>query len=243
MKKQKLLVIVCLSVIGIFCTNKINALSSPESVFQYFVSYLKNGNIDAVINLSPFIHDNLVKKIDPKAEILYMDTLLPQDNLIFPIDSIRKYNLLSLYGSQIKGFISSILLPQEFSDYVNYSPVPVNEDENKINRFISALNVQNLTSLELIRFDIFSPETQFSERGRRFIELQKQIYGFDERAEYSILYRHNGKYYAGTMTVVKYGKDWYILALNSLFANTSISGAIELVSGTIDYMVKFKLKE
>jgi len=244
MKLKLLFVISCVLVFGISCTNRTNTSSNPESLIRNFVTLIENGKIDDAFNLSPFINDNLVKKIDPKESAFYYDALLPQDNLITPFDTIRKYSLLSLYGLQIRGFISSIVLPEEFYDYYNYyGPVSINGDENKVDIFLSALNIQNLKSLELIRHDVITPNFQFSERGRRSIETQKKIYGFDERVEYSTLYKHNGKYYSGTMTIVKYGKNWYILTLNSILGNTSMAGTLKPVSGVIDYLNEFDIKE
>jgi len=242
MKILRFVVIIFLSVIGISCSNKTYALKSPESVIKNFVSCIKNGQIDNAIGLSPFNVDNFVEKINPKEELLYMNAILPMDSLIFPISSIRKYELLYRYVFQIKYFVYSILLPEEFSGLIALNLVTIN-DEEKVNRFISALNVQNLKSIELVRFDIFNPENQFSERGRKYIDIQKEIYGLDEKVDYTVLYKNNGKYYAGTMTLVKYGNNWYILNLNSIYANWPSSGALETVSGVVDYLVKFDLKE
>jgi hypothetical protein len=216
---------------------------SPESVIQNFVSNIKSGNIDAAIKLSPFYEDDLVNKINAKEELLYMEAILPQDNLIFPYGSFRKYELISRYAFQIKFLIFSILLTDEFSELVAYSPVHINNNAEKVNRFISTLNARNLNPLELVRFDIFRPEIQFSEFGRKNIDTQKKIYGFDDKIEYTVLYSHNGKYYTGAMTVVRYGKNWYILALNSILAGTTPVGSLELISGINDYLIKFDLKE
>ena len=242
MKSLKSVVIPLVLVVGIFCSNSLYGLSSPEAVIQNFISQMKNANIDAAINLSPFCVDRLVNKITPRENLLYINSLLPTDNLIFPSASIRKYELLGRYSTQIKFFVYSILLPEEFNQFINYMPMS-NINENIINRFFSALNFQNLRSLEIVRFDRSNPEVQFSERGRSYNDNQKKIYGFDERVEYTVLYRLNGKYYVGGMTIVKYGNDWYLLSLNSMCANTPTSGAIELVPGIADYLANYGIRE
>jgi hypothetical protein len=243
MRALKYFVVIYIFVIGLFCINRTYSLSNPESVIQNFVSYIKNGDIESAINLSPFCDDSLVNKINPKEQLLFMDSMLPQDRLIFPFGSIRKYELLSMQAFRIKYFIYSILLPEEFSSLTNINPVLINGDKNVIDRFLSALNVQNLKSLELVRFDLFNPGIQFGERAKRFTDIYKRIYGFDEKLEYTVLYRHNRKYYAGAMTLVRYENSWYILELFSVLANTSSTGNIELVPRVIDYLIEFGINE
>ena len=88
--------------------------------------------------------------------------------------------------------------------------------------------------MELIRFDVFNPIIQFSDKTKRNTENRKRVFGCDEMIQYMILYKHNGKYFTGGITVNRYSNNWYIQNLSCDLANIN-SGMLKKVSGIVEY--------
>ena len=215
---------------------------TPESVMQYFVDNFKIGNFDNVFLASPFSDDSLVKKINPREMLNYTGIVLfhLDPNLPLQYHSIIKINLLGQYSAGLKRFIFSLLLSEKYPELVNLYSLEISD--LLLDNYFSLLEIKNLLSLELIRMDIYLPEIQFSERGKNnALRQYNKILGCDEKIEYTVLYKHNGNYYAGGVIVVRYGENWYIESLSGTYSNISIGGLIK-VTGISDYLNEYEIK-
>jgi hypothetical protein len=222
--------------------------NSPEDVIQYFVTNLKDGNFNNIFHTLPFNNDSLIGKINTIEAIKYFDAFLPQDHANFPIQyySIIKYNFLGNYAFQIKKFIFNLLLSEEYSKLKKWEPLSIYKNdiinESLINNYFLLLDLENLETLELVRIDISKPDIQFSERSKRNTErFYKNVYGCDEKIEYIVLYKNNGKYYVGGITVLRYGTNWYIFNLRCEFDYFEY-GSLEQVSGILEYLINYNIK-
>jgi hypothetical protein len=218
-----------------------NNFETPEAVIQYFVNSLKTGNIDNVFFASPFNDDIIVNKINSREAIKYMDAILFQSNENLPpqYNAIIKYTLLGRYATSVKAFIFPLLLSETFPELAMLQPLSIRQSESLLDKYFLLLDPNNLETLELIRIDIYRPDLQFSERGMRYAEMQyKRVYNCDEKIEYVVLYRHEGRYYVGGIILLRYGSNWYIESLRGTYSN--ISGLVQ-VSGISEYLLEYKI--
>ena len=155
--------------------------------------------------------------------------------------SITKYNLLGKYSAGLKRLIFHLLLLEEYPEFVTNFTL-MNIDDAILDHYFSMFEIKNLQSLEIIRMDVYRPDIQFSERGKNNAKRQYiDIFGCDEKIDYVVLYRHNGKYYAGGIVLVRYGVNWYIDSLLSTYANISI-GSLLPVSGIDEYLSEYEIE-
>jgi len=218
---------------------------TPETVMGFFVNNMKTGNLDNVFLTSPFSHDTIVQMMNPRELINYMNAVLFQLDPNMPLQyySITKYSLLGKYSIGLKTFVFNLLLSEQYPDFA-FNLAPINNiNESELDKYLSLLDTKNLQTLELIRMDIYSPDIQFSKRGKdNALRQYIKPYGCDEKIEYTILYRHNGKYYDGAATFIRYGTNWYIESLGGVYSSVRI-GCLTQVSGIIEYLNKYDIEE
>jgi hypothetical protein len=224
------------------CSQNIRNFNSPETVVQYFVNNVKTGNFENVFLTSPYSNDTLVRKINPRGMINYMGSnLFNIENIPVEYYSVMKYSLLGRYSTAVKRFIFHLLLQDQYPEFVT-NLTPMNISDSILDNYFLMLNIGNLRSLEFVRMDVYRPDIQFSERGKNnTIRQYISTYGCDEKVDYVVLYRHNNKYYAGGLTMVRYGANWYIDSLNSTYANI-VTGSLIQVSGISEYLHEYEIK-
>jgi hypothetical protein len=216
--------------------------STPEAVMEYFVNNVKNGNFDNVFLTSPYSDDSLIRKINPREVINYMGHSIFQLDGNIPLEYhlITKYSLLGKFSTGLKRFIFNLLLSEEYPEFaINLTPFKV--DDSILDNYFALLNIGNLKTLELIRIDIWRPDLQFSQRAKNdAIRQYINTYGCDEKIEYTVLYKFNEHYYTGGVIFVRYGTNWYIESLHSLYLNIAI-GTLERISGISEYLNKYEV--
>jgi len=248
MRKFGFFVILFMFLITISFSQNNQAFNSPEILIQYFVENLREGNFENIFLTSPFSNDLLVKRINPRESILFFSAFLPQDNTNFPTQyyQILKYNFLGNYSIQLKRFITNLLLSTDFSMLNDWKPLSIFENgiinEELLDNYFILLDLENLRSLELVRFDVSKPNLQFNERSIRRTEIiYKNIYGCDDVIEYTVLYRCNGNYYVGGITLFCYDMNWYIFSLRSDYDYFEF-GSLRQVSGIFEYLFEYDIE-
>jgi hypothetical protein len=214
---------------------------TPEAVMRYFVDNVKNGNFDNVFLTSPYSNDSLIRRINPREVINYVGVnIFNLENMPVQYHSIMKYNLLGRYSTIVKRFVFILLLSENYPEFVNMKPMNIND--TVLDNYFSSLNIQNLRTLEFVRMDVYKPDIQFSERGRDNAKRQYvNTYGCDEKIEYTVLLRHNRKYYVCGAVIVRYGSNWYIDTLAGTYANIGQGNLIQ-VSGIGEYLKNFEIE-
>jgi len=242
------LVFVCafLCISTIACSQPTSGFKSPEAVVNYFVQNLKNGNFENVIKTSAFNYDRIIDKIDAKemGKRLMSIQLMTPFNVPKQYHSIIKLRALSQHAFNLQLLVSSLLLPEQFNDFLQAKPIMLSGNEQLLETYLSSLeDIKKLNSLEFIRMDISNPEIQFSDAYKNNIERQKITYGFDEQVEYTVLYKFNNQYYVGGFIFARYGIDWYISNYSAILANQSALGYLEKISGINEYLYEYDIKK
>jgi hypothetical protein len=222
-----------------FSQNQQN-FNKPEIVINYFVDNMKSGNFSNVMNLSPFNNDVLINKINPRDFINLMDTIQFHFDLNMPLQyhSIIKSLLIGRYATGIKAFIFYLLIFENYPELANSVPLK-NVNDEIINKYFSLLNIENLKTLEIVRMDVIGPEIQFDERHMNYtLNSYIKPFGCDEKIEYTVLYKNNGKYYVGGVIVLRYGNNWYIESLSSVLLNMG-NGILKRVSNINEYLYNY----
>ena len=255
MKKLFPFICLILSVLFFSCSSQkislqqTSGFKSPQDIVNYLIMNIKTGNFDNTLKTSVFFYDNIIEKLDAKELAKQQFIIHPFNNLNSPKEyhSITKARFLGQHASYIQMFVSSLLLPQEFNDFLEGEPIsllpssPINE--KLLDAYFSSLsNLSDLESLELIRMDITLPKYQFDADFKQTSELGKLIYKYDEIIDYTVLFKMNNKYYSGGYLFFRYGSDWYIANYRSIFGETSAYGSVNLVSGIQEYLSIFHLE-
>jgi len=212
--------------------------NSISSVMEYFVNSIKNGNIEQTVQTSPYYYDEIISKFDPKESIMWMTAILPT-GIIMPVEYkvLYKYFNLSGYSKNIQTFIWSLLLYEKYPEFLQMSPIHVNNDYKIIEEYLNQLDINRLKDLELIRIDLYKPDLQTGEGIKRLNEVKQRIYGFEEQWQYTALYKFNNKFFVGGFTTEKYEDKWYISNLNCSLAN--FLGGLIICPSVAEYVKAF----
>jgi hypothetical protein len=245
MKKALFFVGLFVSFLSLSCAQQRTGFKSPEEVVKYIVQNVKNGNFENVLKTSAYYYDDIIDKFDAKEMAKRLNSLYiyPPLNLPKNYHSIIKTRLLGQHSLNIQMFVSSLLLPDEYDEFLEGKVLTLNNNEHLLDLYFSSLdNMKNLNSLELVRMDIIRPDLQFSDMHKQNIEHQKLYYGFDEQIEYIALFKLNNKYYIGGYGFVRYGSNWYILNYISIFLGQSSFGTVRQISEISEYLYECEIE-
>lgn len=194
---------------------------SPEAVAARFVECVKIADFDNMLELYAYHNDAIVKNIDPKAFLQRLNALTPSSAESVPADyfRIKQVRMSAAFTWQVSNLIYTVLLPEQFDNFINYSTLSFTDDPELIDTFLQSLDIKHLKKLELVRMDMVSPDLQKSERHRSNVSKLQKIYKFDDKIEYTVLYKLDDSYYEGGITFSKFGDKWYIDSLSSSLAN------------------------
>jgi hypothetical protein len=220
-------------------SQQVSGFKFPEDVVKYFVQSIKNGNFDDAIKTSAFYYDRIIDKINAKEMALRLKSIHPLTPFNAPTQyhSFIKLRALSDHALDIQMFISSLLLPEQFEVFLtNAERIVLSDNEQLLDSYLSSLeDIQRLGSLEFIRMDISSPDLQSGNVYKQIIKEREKVYDFDEEVAYTVLYKWNGKYYAGGFTFMKYGISWYVKDYFSSLSGLSSLCTLEPISGIEEY--------
>lgn len=193
----------------------------PEDAALAFVKCIRTGDLAGALPL--FAYENKAKHIDFVALTKRMSSLVPFTPLGPAID--EGYIELSIalekgtVARQLRFFLYSFLLPDEFKEYMNMRPQAYKggeeEAEQAAKRFIQALDMGRMSDFTLVEMELASPELQNADRHRDYLQRQMAIYGFEEHKDYLVMYKWDGEYYIGGMMLMKYDGSWQIDSLTS----------------------------
>jgi hypothetical protein len=226
------------------CSQEGYGFESPEDVVKYLVQNIKTGNFENAMKTSVYYYDDNIDKLNAEEYIKWIKAIMFGTPLNVPKEyhSIIKVRFLGQHAMNIQMFVASLLLPEEFNDFLQANPLLLNDNEQLLDKYLSSLsNIKSLNSLELVRMDISNPESQFSDRYKQRVESQKLCYNFDEAIEYTVLFNFNGKYYWGGYNFFRYNNNWYISSYNAILAGQSSFGTVEQISGIEEYLYEFDI--
>lgn len=193
---------------------------SPESLCRAFAAQLEKAEFGKLLELSSFYDEGRVKGIDPEAVAERFRALFAACPEEMPSEyhALVRIRLLARYAQSIQTMCAVFLLPEELSDFASGKTVAANEALLR-DAFSGAMAAKRLAGLELVRFDRSLEELQKNARHLANVEKYKASYGYDEQAEYAMLYRLDGKYYMGGLVLARYGDAWFIDSLKGPLAN------------------------
>jgi hypothetical protein len=204
-------------------------MDTPERLMEYFVETIRNGDFENTVNLFAFSHDENVRLLDNREEMLYMGSILQNQPITLPksYTPIIKYYLLNRYVDYIRRFLFELLLPETFRDLKDFELHNLCEYdyEQDIELYIRSLNSDRLRALRLVRIDPvdFDEPYRSSDSLKNRNETEQRIYGYNDVSQYTVLYAFNCSYYIGAVTLYKYGNYWYIGEFRANAANISIN--------------------
>ena len=240
MKYNSLLLFVFLGFSTISCSQSGPEFTTPESVIEYFVQNISVGNFDNAMKTSAYYYDHIINKISSREMALYLNAILPSTQFNAPdqYNTLLKSKALGQLAFQIQYLVSSLLLPEQFDEtFFAFRPVRLSDNEHILDVYFTYLSdTRRLSSLEIIRMDISNPEFQLSDDYIRGSNRLRVVYGFDERVDYSVLYRLNNQYFIGGFVLFRYGNNWYVNEYYSILQNKGPTGRLEKISGIEEYV-------
>lgn len=101
------------------------------------------------------------------------------------------------------------------------------ETEREVRQFVETVNPAQLRELEIVRIDEPYPDLLYEDVAQEMFEKQAEALGADEMTERIVLYRLNGKHYAGGFALLRYGNQWLVYRFNSIIANQNGYGGVQ----------------
>jgi hypothetical protein len=221
--------------------SKESGFKSPEDLVEYFVQCIRNGNFGDTLKTSVYYYDENISKIDSKARVKQVNAISMSMSLNLPkqYNELIKIRSLSSHCLNIELLITSILLPERYSEYLEVKPFLFDGDDDLLDfYFYSMADVEKLKTFEFIKLVKYGEEFQSSENYKEYVKKQKSVYGFDDMADYIVLYKCNNTYYVGGFVFVSYNNNWYVFSYSSTISGTSVLGTLEEISGEEEFMYK-----
>ncbi|HNX57766.1 MAG TPA: hypothetical protein PKK43_01610 [Spirochaetota bacterium] len=217
--RKTLTLAACIALSSFACAGNAGVHKSPAIVAARFAECMKNADFDGILELYAYHNDAIVKMIDPKAFALRLNALTP-GNLPSGYYRITKIRMCANFSKQINNMYYTMLLPDTFENLIHLNnPVILKDNPEIIDQYLKALDTEKLKKLELVRMDIALPDLQKSERHQNIVARWKEVYQFDDKVEYTALYKLGDAYFEGGITFSKFGGKWYIDSLTSSLAN------------------------
>ena len=204
--------------------------STPEETARAFTEAIAANDLEGALSL--FACNQMAENYDFNAGMEWYHTWNPGMQMPFSSEDTlyADINEKSLENSAAWQIGCMMFSREGKEEYMSGSLVsPENGDASGIVSDIqNACSLDNLSSFKLERMDYSNPERQLSDSAQTGWESQCEIYGADERVEYVILYSYNGDTYAGGMTLLRYGENWYIQFLSAPLAGQNAYGWLTL---------------
>jgi hypothetical protein len=196
---------------------------TPEAAINHFITRLAADDLAgafeacAVNEGDRFDFKAMAKRLNAIA--LYASLAPSQSPLL---GQVNRITMLYRLANQVKFMIYSLL-----TDIPIDGRTIANPDEQMLDSFVKNADSRNLAGLTVVKIRLpASEEIYNSERAKKVFVEQARPYGADDTAERLVLYRLNGRLYAGGIHLLRYGRYWRIDSLNSAFANTSVLGNV-----------------
>lgn len=194
--------------------------TDPKCNFSAFVERIATGNIDDALELFCY------KETAAHFDLVKMPATLR--NAVFPKQTIlNTYGEYSIFNEtyakaraadSVLLFVYALLLHPDY-DSLGLSPVfndgdDVGTIESTMSGIVDALDPSRLAGLTFVEMDEIPQNNP--DMAKMALGL-KEAYGYDERKEYSILFRLGDVHFAGFVSMVRYGEHWHIEYLYNYF--------------------------
>lgn len=210
------------------------SFSTPEDTIDYFAECMSSEDSEGAQKAfaiseqaSGFDAGVYIERIGAYTPMM----LSPSSNSIYI--PINEDELAGKASTQIKNFIYSIILPDQF---INGMSISEQDLTMGISGTVEAMaDTSKLKNLNLVRADMTAPDVQQSEQTQKFLIISAKSFGADSAVDYVMLYELDGDYYLGGAFLLEYNGSWKIQSLNSQLAGTSSMGNLEKITKA-DYM-------
>jgi hypothetical protein len=211
------------------------ASKTPEAALNTFIiALVKN---DGKNLLDTFAITNVATKTDfvkTAKRVRALEPirgLAPNNSPVF--QRLNEAQRAARASTEITGLIYSLLLPPDHEDLLGVFPVDKNGREAE--SFRDAVNPVGLASLKVEKI------VPVVGVGRKPVPKLAQNYaeanaasGCDERREYLVLYRLDGKTFQGAFSAIRYGNDWGLESLAPPLAGGSVGQVVLVTAAEFD---------
>lgn len=204
------------------------SFGSPEKAIEYYVGKIAENDFKGALEAcatSSYVNglDFAAQVSRAKSIILYSDA--PSKSQFYK--EINYAKRISDLASWTKMMVFSLVLPEQYHDLLEGLPLKIESlDQEKMDDLIKDFDPQKAKNLKIKLMTTPHSERMYSEKGIENSQKQAKVVGADEVTERVVLYELDGVYYYGGFRVLRYGKDWKIESLVSMYAGTSPFGTL-----------------
>jgi hypothetical protein len=196
---------------------------TPEAAIRHFTERLAANDLMGAFEACAI---NEADKFDFIAYSRWINAMLliqsdaPSQSPVFAqINCVKK---MSFLAQQVKIMMYSILTDEKIDGKTIFQP-----GDDRIEQFAKNADSRRLAGLKVVKIELpISAEILNSERARTYALREAKIYGADDMTEKIVVYQLGPNYFVGGMHLLKYGKYWRIVSLNSTYANMSVVGNV-----------------
>lgn len=191
--------------------------AGPEDVFSALIERVAAADFGGAMEL--FCYREQAERFDVLALSSLLGDLIPPERL-----RISRYGAYAPLNEtfakaeaadSLSNLVRSLLLPAEFHPPTGM-PYLWGDDENKhsASEIIALLDPRMLAKLKLI--DMRKLPANDEERPI-WTGKMKEVWGYDERRDYKVLYQLDESYFVGGLTLFRYGERWLVSRLDTPF--------------------------
>lgn len=208
---------------------------------MFFADSIARGDIEAVFSVMDA--QAAGEKGDCRALAEHLRVVFPASSLLMPGDIYAAYapinqsRIRAQQGSQIYGFIASLLVPEwdpslpaGIKQEGTHTTITLGDATMNMDDFIARLDPTSLASLTLRQVLRLDSHIARSETNQANIHKRGGFLGFTDQANLLVIYTLGDQPYSHTYTAVLRPEGWQLSGLSSPIQNTSAYGNAEAIT-------------
>ena len=208
--------------------------SSPEDAIEYFISCLKNDDMEGALHACAI--EEMAAGYDYEAMADRLRVLMPIVQSYMPSEyelyvSYNRYRTAQQITMQTAHLINSFDFPEEYENLLNAMPIAPAEGA-AIRDALDALE-PDLDGLSIVEIEMHDKHD--TEQNREVQKKQAKCYSADDTQFRTVLYEYDGDYYAGGFTLMEYDGRWLISSLSDPLSGIPAYGTAEKLSSKSEF--------
>ncbi len=210
--------------------NQETGYAMPEETISSFAEAIAGNDITGALSL--FACRHMTDNYDYSSYIERIQAWQPNFRYSYPSPEgiLREATYEMARGEAAQQIFNLCFSLKADDEYLEMTPI----FEGDLNQVMADLeeitDLDQLDTFQIIRMDYTKPETQNSSTHQENVRRQCEIYGAEDRAEYSVLYEYGGQTYFGGVSLIQYEQKWYIENLTGVLAGQTAYAYLEPMS-------------
>lgn len=219
-----IIVLMATGITGAVLAPQHSSFALPEDAVKYFMSHVKEGDYEGA--LAACAVKNASENIDYEAMTEWQEMVMPSWQMLPSEYGLYKYSneayMKNSIMKQLCYMAMSVTLPADYAGVLN--GYIIDGDTVDLSSITGDMDPSKFSDIEIVQIGEYAAGGDDTKG--YYNKKLAEVYGADEAAALPVLYKAGEGYYAGGVTLLKYGKDWMIFSLSDFSLRQPENGAL-----------------